>query len=413
MAFFIGIILYNFIIGNNFSFFEADKITYTYHIVDFSVGLCSKLLPGAIFNFLFKEVLPWHVTLVETVLLFIVFAAVSYFIAELICSQTDAEIRKAMVIFSLFMVTGPATFSIFVQELGMLDVYWIYFSLLFFLFISKKYLYFLIPVVYVLSVAIHFSSVISYILLFSIIILYRISKEKNGRLLLIIVLLASVISAAVLMIIFIKNETGNLKYSLDEFYEYLDSRYKMDGNTYYLYYEGSFYRVPYISSYPFENMADDVILHTGGSVPDILVNIINAFWQKIHILYYGYKGFPTLTAHLLHSVILTAPLMAFFMKFWIHKIREERKNNKLAAFSYFLMLVQFPITAVTGCLCSPDIIRFIAHAFIIQFAFILYVIFTEKEKATKWISDYILKFDKKILLMYLGVYAITLFPVYD
>ena len=412
-AFFLGIILYNFIVVNNFSFFKVDEITYTYHIVDFSIGLCTKLLPGAIFSFLFKDVMPWQATLIETLLLFLVFAIVSHFIAELICNQSDLESTKAMLVLSLFIVTGPVTFSVFTTELGMLDVYWIYFSLLFFLFISKKYLYIFIPAVFILSVFIHFSSLTSYVLMFSVIILYRIAKEKSGRILLIFILFISVFASLIVMAFLMKNESENILLDYNDFHSFLDSRFKMDGDTYYKYYDYALYRVPYVESYPYDNMANDLLIRNVGNIPAAIVGIINALWQQFNMTLYAHKETPTILKHLIHAIALTLPVYIFFFKFWIFKIREEFINNKPAAFSYFLMLVQFPVTAIMGCLCSPDVVRWLSHAFIIQIAFLLYVVFTEKEKAIKWISDYILKYDKKALLIYWGVYAITFFVVYD
>ncbi|MBP9989763.1 MAG: hypothetical protein KBT46_09740 [Ruminococcus sp.] len=413
LIFFTGIILYNFIIVNNFSFFAADNITYTYHIVDFSLSLCTKLLPGAIFNFFFKNVMPWHVTLIETILLFMVFAVVSYFMAELVCSLENMKNQKAMLIFSLFLFTGPVTFSTFTLELGMLDVYWLYFSLLFFLFVSNKYLYFLIPVIFILSVSIHFSSLISYILLFSIIMLYKIAKEKNGRILLVFMLLISVVIAVILTAFFMKNESENMTYDLNGFHKFIDSRYKMNGEPYYTYYDYSFYKVPYTGNFPFDSMSEDLLIKSNGVLPDFIINIINAFWQQVHILLCSCKETPRNIFNIIYLLLLTSPLALFFNRFWINNIRESFKKNKLLSFSYFLMLIQLPVTAVLGCLCSPDFSRWFTHTYLIQFAFVIYLIFAEKEKTVKWISDYFSRFNSKLLFLYGLVYSTTLFIVYD
>lgn len=411
-AFFLGIILYNFIVVKNFSVFKVDCITYTYHIVDFSIGLCSKLLPGAIFSFLFKEVMPWHVTLVETVLLFISFAVISFFITELIFRQENKENQKTIILFSLFFITGPVTFSIFTQELGILDVYWLYFSLFFFFVISKKYLYFLIPVIYILSVSIHFSSVISYILLFSIIILYRIAKEKNERTLLIFVLIFSVAAAAALTVFFMKNESENLNYDLEGFHNFIDSRCKMEDEQYYIYYDYSLYKVPYTKDFPYESMDKALLIQNSRIIPDFLCGIINSFWQQILIVLYAYRQIPKNIINLIHLLTLIFPAFLFFNRFWLNKIHEAGKTDKFMAFSYFLMLIQLPFTALIGCLCSPDFVRWFAHAFLIQFAFVFYVIFSDGEGSVKWIANYFSKYNNKILFLYFAVYSITTFPTY-
>ena len=52
LSFFAFIVIYNFVfVDKPFEFSSLCDVTYAYHLVDFSVGFCTKLLPGAIYNF--------------------------------------------------------------------------------------------------------------------------------------------------------------------------------------------------------------------------------------------------------------------------------------------------------------------------------------------------------------------------
>ena len=97
------------------------------------------------------------------------------------------------------------------------------------------------------------------------------------------------------MIIFMKNESDNVLLNIDEFHKYIDARDKFKGeDSYYTYYDYALYKVPYPSNYPVENMANDFLIKKSAVLPEFIVDIINAFWQQIHIVYCCYLENPRL-----------------------------------------------------------------------------------------------------------------------
>jgi len=400
--FFGYVTVYNFAVVNGFSLWSADKISYTYHIVDYSVGFCTKLLPGAIYNFLFDSYSPETVTIFETVVLFIIFALVSFYLSETIRHITDKETKKNIITVFIFFLSGPSTFAVFTRQLGMIDVYWLLISVIFFLFMRNRKLYTFIPMIFAVSVLVHFSCLISYLILFVMIIIYKISqeKEKFSKVILWSVLAVSATVTVCLAVYFNKNETSNLKFTLEEFNRFLDSRYSFDKETYYTYYDYSLYKF-------YNDKFLDAQLLTQGScnLPDFVIGFINKVYNQICFVSLCYSQSKDLqNIPLLYALCL--PVIVFIYSF-LHS-HKKSTDSKLKKFAIFIAQVQYPLTSVLGCLFSPDISRWHSHALLIFFSFAIYLMFSERDESAEIINS----FFGKIKPMYLFIYYLCYATVY-
>ena len=404
--FFAFAVLYNFIVINHFKLWQADNVTYTYHLVDYSFGFATKFLPGALYHLFFKVVLVGQLNVYLTVLTLLLFAFAAFMLAKLVCAQTDAAGRKVLLVLSLFFLSGPCTFSVFTYELGMLDEYWLFFSALFLVCLARKYIRFFIPFLFVASLLVHFSSVLSYIAFFAILLLYHIASaaKKSERVGLWIIFALSLAVTAVLGIYLITKEQSALKYSLEEFNQQLDARNRSFDETYYVYFDYSVYKHYEQGALSYAKVMSEPLLTQGG----FFAQMVNTVYWQLKTISQFYAQIPGVRLQLLLLVLLCVPLYALFVKYWVKKIKV---GTALQKFTYFLCIAQFPFTALIGTLFSPDVPRWMTHAFLIQFTLFLYIVYREKDgdKIGALLPSFV--GSREVLLYYL-IYAITFFDPY-
>ena len=358
LFFFAFVVLYNFLITNKAQLWQASRSTHTFHLVDFSVGFCTKLLPGAIYQALFGGHASITLTTVyETVLLLLFFAALAVVLEHLLKRVDDADRGIAFFALLLFL-SGPCTFAIFVDELGMMDVYWVFFALAFFLCLRSKWARWFIPVLCFLSLLINLSSMIAYIILFFIVMLYKaLTAEKKKPW--IILFSVSLVVTVGTFLYFLLFESSNLLLTMDEFNQLIESR----GGGYTVYYDYSLY------GYTFEQDVKTL------AAPDsffgrLFVGVANQILVNFFIIkdfkFDYFAGSFYCLAVILPVVVVIYKKIIGVMK---HDESNRQKNIALA-----LMLIQFPFTIVCGALSSVDLARWISHSFLVLFAMFLFLV---------------------------------------
>jgi hypothetical protein len=239
--------------------------------------------------------------------------------------------------------------------------------------IENKILRYVIPALFVLSLMVHMSAVLCYAVLFGIILLYRISveedsKKKKSYLTVFIISMVFTASLAVYFLAFKKE----MPIDVDEFNSLLEGR----GGKYFVYYDYTFYD---------HNYYEHTLLYPAElyDIENPVVRAVRLAFARLYFLHTEYKRvyMPNYFDRILRiavSLVLLAAPMTFFYKKMIKFFRSVGEN-KLKKFCVFLMMIQFPFTLVLGCLFSLDIIRWFAHAFIISFSILLYVMTREDE----------------------------------
>ena len=368
LFFFLFLVAYHVAIVNRFQPWKVDEITYSFHSVDFSLGFATKLLPGAVFNALFgRFASELTASIYETVLILLFFAGVSVFLERFLL-RMQPEYRSAALVLLAFYVTGAYTFSVYTKGLGMLDVYWLFFSLFFLIFLEHKWLRFLIPLLYVASIMIHFSAILNAIIFFSILLLYRASIEpekKQRRIYLLIFAFSMLISAAAFLFFLVYE--SRLICPIETFHQKLQEH----GSDYFEYYDyafydlfrGDYYRPPEVSA---------------------MDGYLNKIWQLlVYQLRFNYILIDFIGSHvviaLIGGLIVLFPMMFAFYKFLLQHFRMT--ENLLGRFCAFLMLIQFPFTFAVAMLFSVDVNRWLTHGFLMIFTTVLLIMYYEKEKA--------------------------------
>ena len=395
---FVFVVLYNYVIVGRFIPWQVNEISYTYHLVDFSLGFCSKFLPGAIYRFFFGERSTLlTATIYETVLLLVFFAVLSVFLERFI-NELPEDKRSYGYLILLFYLSGPFTFSIFTGELGMLDVYWLFFSTLFFIVLNSKAAYVCIPVLYVLCVMVHFSSVVCYLILMSIILLYRFSEEPGKNKKFLIILVISVLLALGTVLYFVAFEQKNLVYDYDTFNQILKQRGSQN-STYYdtvLYGRGTI-DAPY---FPEDAQAIE------SSLIRSLYRVFYVVWWHLQIrLEYAEYWW-----YLPVDLMFIFPLLAGIYKCFMGAFRASEK--KLIKLCYFLCMVQFPFTLAVGILSSIDDVRWMTHAFLIMLTDLIYLMLRD-DRLRSQVFALISKYRHTLGLdVYFAGYFLTFFWAY-
>ena len=374
LFFFAFITLYNFIVVSKCKLWSVDVVTYTYHLPDYSFGFVTKLLPGALYHLFFKEVYPEQLNVYLNVLTLLLFLFVSFSLAKLIATRKSPESRKTLLVLSLFFLSGPCTFSVFTLGFGMLDFYWLIFSALFLVFVSNKYLKFLIPGIFFLSLLVHISAVFCYIPFFALALLYRFyisqSREEKKTLMLIFGISIAVSLAGV--VYFVLNDNQNLAYSMRDFHRQISLRNHLGDSGYYVYYDYAFFRHYETDFVSLEQLRQNPLLKSGGAAAEL----INALYSQLQLVVIMHRHSPYYIYQLLFMLLLISPIYALMLIFWVGKFKKADRLGKLL---FLLIILQFPLTLLSGLCVSLDISRWLANAFLVQFLLFFFVVFHQKE----------------------------------
>ena len=378
LFFFVYMVLYHVIVVNRFHPFQMDDLAYVESFcADFSFGFATKLLPGAIFNFLFGAHASKSTAIAYSiVMILLIFFGTAVLLERFMYRIKDCY-RDAALFLVVMLLSGAYTFSIFTQMLGIMDTYWLLFSLLFFFCLDHRWLRWLIPLWYIASLLIHFSSVVFYIVLFSIVLLYRLSIEKNKKEQRIYACIfgASIIITVFVFFFFILNESKMIC-PIDEFHQKLESR----GTDLFSYHDYAFFRIWEGESF----------------IPDFVREMEPSLTKFFYLFYYQVKlsfelflsNWKSGTVATLGGLVILAPILCFFSKFHFQCLRHEK--TKLTRFCTFLMLVQFPFVLLLGLLFAIciDITRYYSHGFLIMFSCILSVLYFEEDKREAFFEQF-------------------------
>lgn len=411
------ILTYHNLFISRISEWSADVSTYTHHLVDYSFGFCTKLLPGAIYHLFFDNVVPEQLNSYLRIIVLVFFAALSFILARAI-SLKERKDRKTLLLLFAFYLTGPCTFAIYTEQLGMLDLYWMLFGAAFFFVVDKKYLKFIIPVLYFGTLLVHFSSIVSYIVLYSLILLYEAvtNEDKSERKRYSIVFIISVITVGAAFLYFLINEKSNLVYDMNGFNAEIAKRHYRGGfenKPYTVYFDYAFYNsfdadgdgLNDFRFYPIEHFLPNL----GGKLPAGLGSALSKVLSQISFNLSLYKIHADVFFVLAVGVLFMLPLNVFFFIFFGHMVKKSRGIKRLI---FLLAILQYFVTITAGVMSSVDLGRWLSHTCLVQFTFALYVILREKEQL-EWCKNKISKIPLFAIIVYLAIYMQVIIPAYS
>lgn len=365
ISIFLFFIIYNFVVVGNFSFPTINSFTYTIHIVDYTIGFCSKLLPGAIYNAFFSTTNPNVVNLYVVILYYLFLLSISIMLEKFLY-KFDSENRLIAFIIVLFFITGPVTFSLTTFGLGVLDTYWLFFTAAFLIIVKNKYLKWFVPIIFVLSLFIHVSAIMSFIPFFSLVVLLEASRSKKDRKSYVVIFTVSILLTVATFLYFLIFEKNNLTLSLDAFRSFISKRNLSEWADYPDYYEYALYNRSYVDGAEMVSFVSD-----GES--GFISKIFGSFLTQIYEIY---RTYPKINRNYyigaVKGIFISIPIVVLLYKYVLSAFKKE-KSNKLRRFVWFCALFLLPFAfVVTSAFFSPDLIRWFAHGVTLLFTLIIY-----------------------------------------
>ena len=334
LCIFAFLLIYSFVVSGGCRLWQVDEYDYTLHVVDYSMGFCRKFIVGVLYGFFCGDYNNQAVSIYETVLTVLMFFGVAALCEKLIL-KTRADNRRAVIVLILFFLTGPCTFAIYIKQLGMYDVYWIYFSIMMLLVIVHKATVPLAVPLFALFVMVYYASMFCYVPAFLLLLVYKCSLEKSrgAKALYASVFIASTVVAVGLSLYFLINERSNLTYSMEEMNKILLSRGATDLKTI----DGQLYRMtpegePLQSVYGSVQFAE----RRGSLVGYVLESML----QQLQVSFAAVGRKRTLPV-----LLLIAPVTAVFVGVIVDAIKNrEKKSDKLIllccpALSFFSLII--------------------------------------------------------------------------
>ena len=180
--YFLIFIAYNFFVTASMNPMGLSDVCYPYFLVDFSMGFCSKLLPGAIYNFFFNNTSKEAVFSFNTIV-FLAFVFIILVLLEKILLNHEEKNRTNIILLTVFFLTGISTFPMYVYKMGSLDSFWMYFTVLSVLFLSDKRLYLLIIPSSLMVIMVNYGSLFIYIPFILLLMIYKttVVQDKNEK----------------------------------------------------------------------------------------------------------------------------------------------------------------------------------------------------------------------------------------
>ena len=388
---------------------SVSNVCYYFHTVDFSLGFCSRFLPGAIYHLFFRTPSPATAAVYETVLLVLLYAAVSLLLEKLMLAVPERYRRAALVLLA-FYLTGPATFAPYAYKIGMLDVYWLFLTVPFLLMLRNRYARLALPLLFLPAVMIHFGAMFTYVPFYALLILYEQTRarDKSDRRRLTAVFLAGCVLAAGLFLYFGVFEKSNVKVDIDTFDQMMRER-GVENTDYYDYalYGTGDIDVRRINEFKDPNdpraHVDPIILfpeHADNAV----VKLLNFFFYHLQMHYYLYTtlntGPRTLTQYALLTVVLLPALFVLWRFFFVRSRRMKEEGQKLKRFVYVCLILFFPVATVGSMLISSDSTRWCFHVYFLMFTTLLYLMYRERETVPEIISGILKKIPEPVIGLY-------------
>lgn len=381
-----------------------DNLCYTFHIVDFSLGFISKVLPGQIFMWIFKNPTVELYKAYSIALLAILCLIISYFLEKIyLCAPKEYKSTYAYVIV-LFCASG-FVFNMFFCAIGIIDVYWIVAVVAFFLSLQSKKTWFLIPVCFLFLVFVHYGAMLCYIPLLSIILLYEASNlEGKDKKTILAILAISIVLSVGFVLVFLYNESHMDDWTKEKLHSFIESR----GGTVYIFYDYVVLKEMDLTKWGVDILIKQSELFNFSFLPNFLNGFLNRFAYQLYLNYQMTLAFvQKLVDNILWiyaSIVLVGiPYVYFYYK--CCRQLYKRCENKLKKFSLFCALALFIIAFFSLTILSMDKVRYSHHSIICIFVFFLYIMFREKDTFAEIVSSNM----KKINLIHLLLFLVTAF----
>ena len=341
-------------IVKNFDMSETGL--YSLFLCDFSIGICSRFLVGAILS-LFKEsfTAEWMTAFLR-ISTFAVFLGISHYLAQTL-TLADRKHKNILTLLTGIFVLFPFSVTIFAGDaFGFIDIFCMLILLLTAYFCQNKILIYLTPLLMVAGIFIHDCFLTAYMAPCLAIIAYYSIKNGGGKLTKAHpFFISAVISVATAVYsVFFSRKT--LTMTADEMLRYLAKK----GNT----------TVEAVSGY-IEDIVTWVDIRQVAPEGEDRNPISNIFYM----LKFGIDEF---SVHNFVGLISIIPVLFIVITVWVKAIKN---NNTFSGKVPYILFILTLLPQVLSLMMSNDFTRFLSPLVITQI-FFLFVTAREKDKDT-------------------------------
>ena len=366
---------------------------YGYYLADFTMGKTSRLLIGSFVNLLTdKPTVEW-INGFAAVVLILVYLFTAMLIGKVIKS-VDPKLRRCVIVFSLFAVSGAFGIHTFARFFGLLDIYMYLFTVLSVVAVQSKMFKWLIPLFCIGGVLINYVYTIAYFPLIAAVLLYLIfTQEKKACNIILFTVMCAVTVALMFYCAFIGKETATVPF--EEMKSIMENKLGEE-----LVYD----QIHYFDYYLYGNHENE--LRLGVSMDNMTpVEFISALLWYLQEEGYNFSGIKTVA-------IGAVPVFAVFWALWIMCIKNAQTKPRKFIYICFMLV---PLFALACCVLSTDMTRWAASGLIVQFGIGMFMFAVKDEPFEKAMVYFKEKLKGKgfVVAIAWAVYAssITLFTI--
>ena len=342
-------------------FFMLDSVTqtvnraaYEFHAVDFSLGFCTKILPGAVYHLLVGKYNERVMTVYVRVISLLIILLLSVLTQRIFSVLSDFS-KSGVALFMILFLAGPCAVYYCLQFEGCLDAYWLILFLVGVLCMEHTVLRWGIPLLAFLMVLVHEGAVLCYIPLLALILLLKTAvcenkKEKAPFLTLFALTVVVSLGAAGYFSAF---NSANLKVAdMKQLKEFLDGR---DVFTRF-YYEWYFFGASEENGLQSDFFPSYMFSASGSPLVQLVLKVCRQVYYTVSTTDYT-DPIPQIA----YSLPLYAVLAAFLIRFI------KRTGQKLLKFTGVCFLLLPLLSVVSGIAFSNDVLRWFSHALLCLF----------------------------------------------
>lgn len=396
------LLVYQWLIINNGSLWWVNPSTYALYVIDYSMGFCTRILPGAVYMALVGKYDYRPISAFVMVFFLVLLFLVSLF-AEKFYDVADPGEKKTALLMLFFFLTGPFTFGLFANAFGMLDTYLCLLFVAALPLLRKRRLKWLLPLFFVGMILVHYAAVFSYAALLMIMILFaaaktedRTEKREYYALFVFCALLSAVLSGYFLLF-----DVENVAYPVEE----LDHILREErGALFPEYVESALYRLTDSSVAGADGVVERYAADPNASG---IVRFIQWFVFFIHIAF----SFAHSYDRLLFPVLLELPAAVFLIALLISWFR-NRKGNRELRFMALLMIGFFFGGNMVAFLFAADNFRWMCHAVVCLFFSTFTVLCFDYKEGFQKACAYFRRAGLPLTMVYAVAYALTTMDPY-
>ena len=398
---------YEFLIVGQCAVWRTGVVAFEFHALDFGMGFGSFLLPGQVYRWICGAPDETTLGVYHTVLILLFFCVLAAFCEKLLLSADKERRRTVGVLLALFL-TGPSTFSIFVTDLGMPEVYWVYLAALFFVFLAYRPLNLLIVPLCVAALMVNYAAIICYVPFFCILILYKYVTEPDARAkktLLVTFVLCVCVSIG--FYAYIAPATmKNMDLSFEEFNALMRSRGVKE-----LTYTDSLLYGHYEEDFPADFYAKMAAspFYTAGEALTPLQRLVNFAVFRVNMVAFHFRQRSPLM--IVVPLLAVLPVVALIFRYCIGELK-NRQAPGLRRFVFLCMPALFLMSLLVSWPLSFDFFKWIDFAFLPLAASFLYVVYREREPVLERIEAYTKALPFPLVALYCTAYALCVYSAY-